>query len=116
MHDGQNLFAPSYSFMGVTWGVADAMNQGAADGTIREAIVIGIGNTPDRIWEYTPSDGGYGGGGASAYLRFVTDELKPQIDQHLRVSADRRGDPAPWFSPGRPGSPPPGGWGAPLLR
>src|SRR5438477_687085 len=89
MHDGQNLFDASYSFNGVTWRVQDAMNQGAADGTVREAIVVGIGNTADRIREYTPSDGGYGGGGASPYLDFVVSELKPQIDQHLRTSADR---------------------------
>jgi predicted alpha/beta superfamily hydrolase len=89
MHDGQNLFDPSYSFTGVTWNVDGALDQGAADGSVREAIVVGIGNTPDRIWEYTPSDGGYGGGGASDYLSFVVDELKPQIDRLYRTSTDR---------------------------
>ena len=89
MHDGQNLFDPAYSFSGATWQVAQAFDQGAADGSIREAVVVGIGNTSDRIWEYTPTDGGYGGGGASAYLGFVVNELKPQIDQSLRVSSDR---------------------------
>jgi predicted alpha/beta superfamily hydrolase len=89
MHDGQNLFDPAYSFAGVTWQVQPAMDQGATDGSVREAIVVGIGNTPNRIWEYTPSDGGYGGGGASAYLDFVANELKPQIDRLYRTSADR---------------------------
>ena len=89
MHDGQNLFDPSYSFAGVTWQVQDALDQGAADGSIREAIVVGIGNTGDRIWEYTPSDGGYGGGGAGPYLDFVVGELKPQIDLLYRTSPDR---------------------------
>ncbi|MBS2021750.1 MAG: alpha/beta hydrolase [Deltaproteobacteria bacterium] len=89
MHDGQNLFDPAYSFAGVTWQVAEAMNAGVANGTIREAIVIGVGNTSDRIWEYTPSDGGYGGGGAQQYLSFLIDELKPQIDQNLRTLTDR---------------------------
>ena len=89
MHDGQNLFDPDYSFNGVTWDVQGAMDQGAADGSVREAIVVGIGNTSGRIWEYTPSDGGYGGGGAAQYLDFVVSELKPQIDQNLRTSADR---------------------------
>jgi predicted alpha/beta superfamily hydrolase len=86
MHDGQNLFDPSYSFQGVIWQVQQAMDQGAADGSIREAIVIGVGNTPNRIREYTPSDGGYGGGGAHDYVRFLTDELKPQMDRNLRTS------------------------------
>ena len=89
LHDGQNLFDPAYSFQGVTWQVQAAMDQTAAEGSAREAIVVGIGNTAGRIWEYTPSDGGYGGGGAAAYLRFVTDELKPQLDAHLRTSQDR---------------------------
>src|SRR5439155_285320 len=62
MHDGQNLFDPSYSFGGVTWQVQNAMDQGTADGSVREAIVIGIGNTGARIREYTPTEGGYGGG------------------------------------------------------
>jgi len=89
MHDGQNLFDPAYSFAGVTWNVQGAMDQGAADGSVREAIVVGIGNTDDRIWEYTPTDGGYGGGGAGPYLDFVVGELKPQMDQNLRTSTDR---------------------------
>jgi predicted alpha/beta superfamily hydrolase len=89
MHDGQNLFDAAYSFGGVTWQVQDAMDRGAADGSVREAIVVGIGNTADRIWEYTPSDGGYGGGGAAAYLDFVTGELKPQLDKNLRTLPGR---------------------------
>ncbi len=90
MHDGQNLFDASYSFNGVTWQVQDALDHGAFDGSIREAIVVGIGNTSGRIWEYTPSDGGYGGGGAGPYLDFVVSELKPQIDNLYRTSADRQ--------------------------
>ena len=90
MHDGQNLFDASYSFGGVTWDVQGAMDRGAADGSIREAIVIGVGNTANRIWEYTPSEGGgYGGGGASQYVQFLTDELKPQVDRLWRTSSDR---------------------------
>ena len=33
------------------WNVGGAMDQGAQDGTIREALVVGIENTPDRLWE-----------------------------------------------------------------
>lgn len=89
MHDGQNLFDPAASFAGVIWNVQGAMDQGAADGSVREAIVVGIGNDQNRIWEYTPTDGGYGGGGAGQYLDFVVNELKPQIDGSLRTSSDR---------------------------
>ena len=90
LHDGQNLFDPAYSFGGVTWQVAAAMDTGAADGSIREAIVIGIGNTSNRIWEYTASsDPSYAGGGARDYLTFVSTELKTQIDRLYRSSPGR---------------------------
>ncbi len=93
MHDGQNLF-DAYagdSFSGTTWSVDTALDQGAADGSIREAIVVGIGNTDNRTWEYTPNDSGEGdtGGGASQYLGFIVDELKPQIDGNERTLGDR---------------------------
>jgi predicted alpha/beta superfamily hydrolase len=90
MHDGQNLFEAAWSFGGVTWQVAPALDAGAADGTIREAIVIGIGNTANRMWEYTASsDPDYSGGGARDYLTFVAVELKGQIDRLYRTSPGR---------------------------
>ncbi len=89
MHDGQNLFFDEDSFAGVSWDVAGAMDRGEADASIHEAIVVGVDNTADRIWEYTPTDGGYGGGGASAYISFLADELKPEIDRRYRTLGDR---------------------------
>ncbi len=86
MHDGQNLFLDSYAFGGVSWAVAQAMDQGIVNGTIREALVIGIDNDVDRLSEYTPvADPSYGGGNAANYLQFITTELKPQMDQQLRT-------------------------------
>ncbi len=90
LHDGQNLFDAAWSFGGVTWQVAPAMDAGAADGTVREAIVIGIGNTPNRMWEYTASsDPDYAGGGARDYLTFVAVELKGEVDRLYRTSPGR---------------------------
>ena len=88
MHDGQNLFFDADAFGGVSWDVGGAMDRGFGDGTIHEAIVVGVGNTADRIWEYTPTDGGYGGGGADAYIGFLADELKPEIDRRYRTAGD----------------------------
>jgi predicted alpha/beta superfamily hydrolase len=89
MHDGQNLFLDSYAFGGVSWAVGTAMDQGALDGTIREAIVIGIDNDVDRLSEYTPvADPSYGGGNAAKYIQFISNELKPQIDLQLRTLAN----------------------------
>jgi predicted alpha/beta superfamily hydrolase len=47
MHDGQNLFEAyaGDSFSGTSWSVDGALDRGSLDGSIREAIVAGIGNT-----------------------------------------------------------------------
>jgi predicted alpha/beta superfamily hydrolase len=90
MHDGQNLFDPDRAAFG-TWGVADALDAGAQDGSIREIVVIAIDNTSDRMTEYTPTyDAGEGfGGNGGAYLRFITEELMPQVNRFVRVSHER---------------------------
>jgi predicted alpha/beta superfamily hydrolase len=108
MHDGQNLFDPALAFGGVEWQVDEAFDaageagrctDGSACGndgecgamgacrSTREAIVIGIDNAPDRIWELTPTrDASIGdGGGADTYLRMMTEELKPAVDGMLRT-------------------------------
>jgi hypothetical protein len=61
--------------------------------TFPEAIVIGVANTPNRIYEYTPTTdpsvtAGDGGGGADSYVQMLTDELKPTIDAMLRTRPD----------------------------
>jgi predicted alpha/beta superfamily hydrolase len=89
MHDGANLFYDSESFIGVSWDVEGAMDRGVADASIREAIIVGVYSDANRIWELTPTDGGYGGGGADRYLGFIADELKPEIDRQYRTLADR---------------------------
>ena len=54
MHDGQNLFDPALSYTGVDWDVDGAMTRLIEAGEIREAIVVGIWNTPQRFAEYMP--------------------------------------------------------------
>jgi predicted alpha/beta superfamily hydrolase len=92
MHDGQNLFDPSASFDGNTWQVQQTMDAAAMDGSIAEAIVIGIDNTPNRIPEYTPvADPTQrpSGGDGEQYLQMIIQELKPQIDATMRTLPDR---------------------------
>lgn len=89
MHDGQNLFDDARAFGGVAWDVDGALDRGAANGTIHEAIVVAIANTSARIFEYTPTDGGYGGGGAVGYLHGVADQLKPKVDRDYHTVSDR---------------------------
>jgi predicted alpha/beta superfamily hydrolase len=98
MHDGQNLFDPQSSFIGVDWGIDNAMRDIIASGRAPAAIVVGIWNTPQRSQEYMPqralelspvqrarrraplSD---------RYLKFILRELKPFIDDHFRTLPDR---------------------------
>jgi predicted alpha/beta superfamily hydrolase len=105
MHDGQNLFDPALSYIGVDWGVDEAMTRLIAEGRAREAIVVGIWNTPLRLQEYMPRKpvagdalaiGVEGMGDLPAasivsdqYLAFLVNELKPFIDATYRTRAGR---------------------------
>jgi predicted alpha/beta superfamily hydrolase len=91
MHDGQNLFDPSAAFGGNTWQADGAMNTGANDGSIAEALLVGIENTADRIPEYTPvpdPTNSPPGGDGDAYLTMIVTELKPKIDHDMRTIPD----------------------------
>ena len=88
MHDGQNLFSSASAFGGHEWQVDETLDQGAADGSIREEIVIGIENGgPDRIDELTPSvdPGRQRGGDAEQYLAMIETEIMPLVNGALRT-------------------------------
>ena len=87
MHDGQNLFDPAASFGGVAWNVQDAMDAGAEDGSIREAVVVGVENTASRLDEYTATRDAteMAGGRADLYVRMLVEELAPVIARSYRV-------------------------------
>lgn len=104
VHDGQNLFDPSLSYTGVDWDIDGAMTRLIEAGQAREAIVVGIWNTPLRFAEYmprqpldgaTPPQLGTLGGLApeharsDAYLRFLVEELKPFVDATYRTRPGR---------------------------
>ena len=102
MHDGQNVFDPKTSFIGVDWGVDEAMTKLIADGKIKPAIVVAVWNAGmKRMIEYMPqkafekikyqnvltellgrmkekpeSDN---------YLKFLVSELKPFIDSTYKT-------------------------------
>jgi predicted alpha/beta superfamily hydrolase len=105
MHDGQNLFDRSLSYTGVDWDIDGAMTRLIDAGEIREAIVVGIWNTPLRFAEYMPKAPvhtevvGSGIEGrpigrtqdirSDEYLHFLVDELKPFIDTRYRTLTGR---------------------------
>ena len=105
MHDGQNLFDPALSYIGVDWGLDEAITRLAAEGRVREAIVVGIWNTPKRFAEYMPAkaitESGLPGDWpdmawmrrqeivSDDYLRFIVEELKPRVDATYRTLPGR---------------------------
>lgn len=80
MHDGQNLFNPQTSFLGYDWKVDETITQMLNKNEIEEIIVVGIYNTKDRLEEYN-----YFTSKGKSYSQFITQELKPHIDENFRT-------------------------------
>jgi len=106
MHDGQNLFNPQTSTIGVAWNIDTAVARLVDAGTIPEMIVVGAWSTSLRWPEYMipgPFDAAENGAQlraafeaergsppiGDAYLRFIVEELKPFIDARYRTKPDR---------------------------
>ncbi len=91
MHDGQNLFDASTSFIGVEWGVDETATRLIEGGQVEPLIIVGIYNTSNRAYEYTPGadSSRSDGGGAELYADFIINDLKPFIDANYRTRPDR---------------------------
>jgi predicted alpha/beta superfamily hydrolase len=105
MHDGQNIFDHPASYGGESWRVDQAMRRLIQEGKVREAIVVGIWNTPLRWREYMPQkpyeapalqkhhpfilERAGGPPLSDAYLRFLVEELKPFIDKTYHTFRDQ---------------------------
>ena len=101
MHDGQNLFEPEKSYIGVDWGMDETIAALEDEKDIPATMVVAIWNTPKRLCEYLPQQPycnhpsrrlrrkvikRYGGLPSSDnYLRFIVSELKPFIDCHYHT-------------------------------
>jgi predicted alpha/beta superfamily hydrolase len=83
MHDGQNIIDPKTSFAGTDWRVDETVSKLARSKKMKEIIVVGIYNTPDRLEEYSDSENG------EKYLKFIVSELKPFIDSKYRTVPQR---------------------------
>jgi predicted alpha/beta superfamily hydrolase len=83
MHDGQNMFDTRTSAFGVDWQIDEAADSLISKNYIKPIIIVGIYNTPDRSYEYTPGLSGY------AYMNFIVNKLKPFIDSTYRTLPDR---------------------------
>ncbi len=85
MQDGQNLFDPATSYAG-DWRLGTALTDLAERGS--EAIVVGVANSKQRLYEYSPfPHDRLGGGGGDRYLAFLIDTLKPSVDREFKTLA-----------------------------
>ncbi len=83
MQDGQNIIDPRTSFAGYDWRVDETCDSLIRNRKMREIIVVGIYNSPDRMTEYSNSEVGH------TYARFVANVVKPLIDSTYRTLPER---------------------------
>jgi len=88
MHDGQNLFDEKTSYAG-EWQVDETLNKLSASHGLN-IIVVGIDNGSEhRMNELSPwPHDDFGNAEGEAYLDFITDVVKPYIDQQYRTLVD----------------------------
>jgi predicted alpha/beta superfamily hydrolase len=83
MHDGQNIIDPATSFIGYDWCVDEVADSLIRSGKMREIIVVGIYNSPDRDNEYDDTKLG------RAYMKLIVEQIKPTIDSTYRTMPER---------------------------
>jgi predicted alpha/beta superfamily hydrolase len=88
MHDAQNLFNEASSPY-QKWEIGQTLNQ-LFEVTNWSCIVVGIEHGEEnRLAEYSPfPNSNHGGGEGSAYLKFLVDVLKPEIDSEYRTLSE----------------------------
>ncbi len=79
MHDGQNVFDPSTSFLGIDWQVDEVADSLIRADILPAILIVAVYNTVDRGRDYSNSREG------KAYMRFLADSLKPFIDRTYRT-------------------------------
>jgi predicted alpha/beta superfamily hydrolase len=105
MHDGQNLFDPADTRIGVDWDIDQAVTRLMAEGVTEGAIVVGLWNTAERRREYMPEQPLQTPGArmvaaefrqehagppiSDAYLRMLVEEVRPLVDDYYRTLTDR---------------------------
>jgi enterochelin esterase-like enzyme len=101
--DGQNLFDPRTSFLGIDWGLDEALTSLIEAGEVPAPLVAGIWNVAERPREYTPRRpfadwldsfrkeeflAECGSPTSDELLRFITTELKPLVDREFATLPD----------------------------
>ncbi len=88
LHDGQNVFYPGGSYG--SWDADLTATREISQGRMRETIVVGVDNMPNRLAEYCPpGDRARGEEGiADRYANFLIHNVRPTIDAHYRTLND----------------------------
>ncbi|MBT8219441.1 MAG: alpha/beta hydrolase [Bacteroidia bacterium] len=89
MHDGQNLYDDTTSFVG-EWGIDESLNELSSTSDLN-LIVVGIDNGQEkRIHEMSPWDHEkYGKAEGKEYVDFIVHVIKPYIDSTYRTLSHR---------------------------
>ena len=89
MHDGQNVFTPGGGFG--SWDADISATREISQGRMREAIIVGVNNTSERMREYIPpgDDPGFGPGTGDLYADFLINNVKPTLDCNYRTLWDK---------------------------
>lgn len=88
MHDGQNVFDVATAFAG-EWGVDETLNDLARQGWLKLIVVAVDNGGQHRMTEYSGwNNVRFGQAEGAAYLTFLTQTVKPYIDQHYRTLSD----------------------------
>ncbi|MFP5245451.1 MAG: alpha/beta hydrolase [Thermoanaerobaculia bacterium] len=92
MQDGQNLFDAERAYIpGQHWRMKEAADAAIGERTAEAMIIVGVDHAGvGRMDEYTPvRDAKHNGGGrADEYVRMLSEELKPVIDERFRTIGD----------------------------
>ncbi|MDA0989520.1 MAG: alpha/beta hydrolase-fold protein [Verrucomicrobia bacterium] len=97
MHDGLNVFQPGGPFG--SWDAEISANREISQGRMREAIIVGIDQSENRLEEYTPpfdrapmlppgGEPSTNRGLADLYGNFVIHNVRPTVDTHYRTLND----------------------------
>lgn len=83
LQDGRQVFDPGTSTWGAAWEVDETGQQMVETGGIEPFIAVAADCTEAREEEYAPTKRG------DDYLRFLTQELKPEVDRRFRTDPAR---------------------------
>jgi enterochelin esterase-like enzyme len=84
LHDGQNVWSdPDCCFGHGGWYLEVTCERLWAEGRLREVILVGVPNSPDRMREYGTPD--MLGAADDPYVRYLVDVVKPFVDERYRT-------------------------------